>query len=105
MRRARRAGQLVKRDNKRLGHHAAPSTPRTRRPQSSDGTAPTYDHNGNTTADSGLTFVYNAWNQLVAAKNGCNLTVQGLHTFAVGNTQVLVHNTSGSATRFSSPRA
>jgi len=36
----------------------------------SGGTAPTYDHNGNTTADSGLTFVYNAWNMLVAAKNG-----------------------------------
>jgi hypothetical protein len=36
----------------------------------SGGTAPTYDHNGNTTGDSGLTFVYYAWNRLVAAKNG-----------------------------------
>jgi hypothetical protein len=26
----------------------------------------------------------------------CNLTVRGLHTFAVGNAQILVHNTSGS---------
>jgi hypothetical protein len=25
----------------------------------------------------------------------CNLTVQGLHTFAVGDMQILVHNTSG----------
>jgi hypothetical protein len=28
----------------------------------------------------------------------CNLTVQGLHTFAVGLLQVLVHNTSGTTT-------
>jgi RHS repeat-associated protein len=36
----------------------------------SGGTAPTYDHDGNTTGDSGLTYVYDAWNRLVAAKNG-----------------------------------
>jgi RHS repeat-associated protein len=36
----------------------------------SGGTAPTYDHNGDTTSDSGLTYVYNAWNELVAVKNG-----------------------------------
>ena len=30
----------------------------------------TYDHNGDTTGDAGLTYVYNAWNQLVAARNG-----------------------------------
>jgi RHS repeat-associated protein len=36
----------------------------------SPGTAPTYDHNGNTTGDAGLTFVYDAWNRLVTAKNG-----------------------------------
>jgi len=36
----------------------------------SGGTAPTYDNNGNTTGDSGLTYVYDAWNRLVAAKSG-----------------------------------
>jgi RHS repeat-associated protein len=36
----------------------------------SGGTAPAYNNNGDTTADSGLTFVYNAWDQPVAAKNG-----------------------------------
>jgi hypothetical protein len=30
----------------------------------------------------------------------CNLTVQGLHTFAVGEMQVLVHNTSGTSGPF-----
>jgi len=36
----------------------------------SGGTAPTYDNDGNTTGDSGLTYVYDAWNRLVAAKSG-----------------------------------
>jgi RHS repeat-associated protein len=34
------------------------------------GTAPTYDNNGNTISDNGQTFVYDAWNRLVAAKSG-----------------------------------
>ena len=36
----------------------------------SGGTAPTYDNNGNTISDNGQTFVYDAWNRLVAAKSG-----------------------------------
>ncbi len=36
----------------------------------SGGTAPTYDNDGNTTSDSGLTYVYDAWDRLVAVKSG-----------------------------------
>jgi RHS repeat-associated protein len=36
----------------------------------SGGTAPTYDHDGNTIGDAGLTYVYDAWDRLVTAKNG-----------------------------------
>jgi RHS repeat-associated protein len=34
----------------------------------SPGTAPTYDHNGNTITDNGQTFIYDAWNRLVTVK-------------------------------------
>ncbi len=34
------------------------------------GTAPTYDNNGNTISDNSQTFVYDAWNRLVAALSG-----------------------------------
>ncbi len=34
------------------------------------GAAPTYNNNGDTTSDSGLTYVYNAWDELVSVKNG-----------------------------------
>ncbi len=36
----------------------------------SGSTAPAFDHNGNTTSDAGLTFVYNAWDQLVSVRSG-----------------------------------
>ena len=36
----------------------------------SGGTAPTYNNDGDTTSDSGLTYIYDAWDRLVAAKNG-----------------------------------
>ncbi len=36
----------------------------------SGGTAPTYNNNGDTTGDAGLTYVYNAWDGLVTVKSG-----------------------------------
>jgi RHS repeat-associated protein len=41
----------------------------------SGGVAPTYDNNGNLTTDptTGNTYVYDAWNRLVAVKNGSNM--------------------------------
>ncbi len=43
----------------------------------SGGTAPTFDASGNTTGDSGLTFVYDAWDRLAAVKNSGGTTVAG----------------------------
>ncbi len=39
----------------------------------SGGTAPTYNNNGDTTGDNGLTYVYNAWDELVTVKNGSTI--------------------------------
>ncbi len=50
----------------------------------SGGTAPTYDANGNTTADGGKTFTYNAWNRLVAVKNGVGTTLESYRVDALG---------------------
>jgi hypothetical protein len=36
----------------------------------SGNTAPTYNNNGDTTGASGLTYVYDAWDRLVAAEDG-----------------------------------
>ena len=41
----------------------------------SGGTAPTYDANGNTTSKDGKSFVYDAWNRLVAVKSGATTLV------------------------------
>ncbi len=41
----------------------------------SSGTAPTFDASGNTVTDSGDTYVYDAWNRLVAVKNSGGTTV------------------------------
>jgi RHS repeat-associated protein len=45
----------------------------------SSGTAPTYDHNGNTITDNGQTFVYDAWNRLVAVKSGSSTVASYLY--------------------------
>ncbi len=58
------------------------------------GAAPTYNNNGDTTSDSGLTFVYNAWDELVAVKNGS--TVIASYTYdALGRK---INETYGSTT-------
>ncbi len=42
----------------------------------SGSTTPTYDNNGNMTTDqSGNTYIYNAWNQLVAVKNSAGVVI------------------------------
>lgn len=59
------------------------------------GTAPTYDNNGNTISDNGQTFVYDAWNRLVAALSGSTtVSVSGSDPFRYPEEVRLIDATS-----------
>jgi len=62
----------------------------------SSGTAPAFDASGNTTSDSGQSFVYDAWNRLVAVKNSGGTTVAAYAYDALGRR--VTETYSGSST-------
>jgi RHS repeat-associated protein len=61
----------------------------------SGGTAPTYDANGNSITTSGLTYVYDAWNRVVAVKSG-STTVAAYSYDALGDR--IIKTESGTTT-------